>query len=91
MAFVHGKRYEDKEIFALDPHGAPALVLPVYPEEVELVTYNENRMGVWTSFHLAGEYKDRTALGSQKNATIHIEQQKLDTKIEKSGELLGKA
>src|SRR6185369_7707771 len=57
LAFIHGKRYDDKEIFALDPHGAPPLIIPVYPEEEELVTYNENKLGVWASFHLSSEYK----------------------------------
>jgi hypothetical protein len=46
VAFVHGKRYSDKEIFAIDPHGAPALLLPVAPEEVELLTYDEGKLGV---------------------------------------------
>jgi hypothetical protein len=35
VAFVHGKHYNGKEIFAIDPHGAPSLVHPVAPEEVE--------------------------------------------------------
>src|SRR5262249_43491863 len=42
VAFVHGKKYNGKEIFAVDPHGAPTLVHPVAPEEVEFVTYDEN-------------------------------------------------
>jgi hypothetical protein len=91
LAFVHGKKYNSKEIFALDPHGAPPLLLPVEPEEVELLTYDENKLGVWAAFHLAEEYKNGTAAGSQKNATIHIEHQQLDSTIEKSANLSGKA
>jgi hypothetical protein len=89
LAFVHGKKYEDKEIFVVDPHGAP--LHRVYPEEVEFFTYNENLYGVWTAFHLADEYKKHTATGSEANCAIHIEHQLLDTTIEKSAELSGKA
>jgi hypothetical protein len=91
VAFVHGKKYNDKEIFVIDPHGAPPLIMPVAPEEVELVTYDENKLGVWAAFHLASEYKDGTATGSQNNSVIHIEHQQLDTTIEKNANLEGKA
>ena len=64
VAFVHGNRYNDKEIFAIDPHGAPpflsppvdprnipTLVLPaVAPEEVEFLTYDENKIGCGPRF-----------------------------------------
>jgi hypothetical protein len=105
VAFVHGKAYDDKEIFAIDPHGAPPflappvdarnlptlLVPPVAPEEVELLTYDENKIGMWTAFHLQDEYKKGTATGSQNNTVIHIEHQLLDTTIEKNSNLIGKA
>ncbi len=91
VAFIHGKKYNDKEIFASDPHGAPPLIMPVAPEEVELITYDENRIGVWASFHFSGEYTDGIATGSQKNGVIHIEHQQLDTTIEKNANLSGKA
>jgi hypothetical protein len=35
LAFIHGKHYNDKEIYVIDPHGAPPFVMPVAPEEVE--------------------------------------------------------
>jgi hypothetical protein len=91
VAFVHGKRYNDKEIYAIDPHGAPPLILPVAPEEVELVTYDENKLGVWAAFHFSDEYRNGQASGAQKNSVIHIEHQQLDTTIEKSGNLIGKS
>jgi hypothetical protein len=87
LGFIHGKRYDGKEIFIVDPYGAK----DVAPEEVELMTYNENKFGIWTAFHFAGEYKDGTATGSQKNGVVHIEHQQLDTTIEKSANLIGKA
>ena len=91
LAFIHGKKYNGKEIFVLDPHGAPPLVLPVTPEEVEFLTYDENKLGVWAAFHLTGEYKKNTATGSQQNGLIHIEHQQLDTTVEKNANLIGKA
>jgi len=92
VAFIHGRRYNDKEILAIDPHGAPHLVHPtVAPEEVELVTYDENKIGVWAAFHFSGEYRDGTATGTQKNATVQLDHHQLDTTIEKNAELHGKA
>jgi len=91
VAFIHGKRYNDKEIYAIDPHGAPALIMPVAPEEVELLTYDENKLGVWAAFHLSDEYKTGAATGSQKNSVLHIEHQQLDTTVEKNANLSGKA
>ena len=38
----------------IDPNGAPE----VSPEEVELMTYDENERGLWASFHLKGEGDD---------------------------------
>jgi hypothetical protein len=91
VAFVHGKHYSDKEVFAVDPHGALALVMPVAPEEVQFLTYDESKLGVWASFHLASEYGNHTARGSQQNSVVHIEHQTLDTTIEKNANLIGKA
>ncbi len=108
VAFVPGKNYSTKEIYAIDPHGAPALLrftvpsyspgypptdytLGVDPEEVELITYDENKMGAWAVFHLTNEYKDGSASGTQQNLVIQITHQTLDTTIEKSAHLDGKA
>jgi Peptidase family M1 domain len=91
LAFIHGKKYSGKEIFAIDPHGAPPLVMPVDPEEVEFATYDDNKLGVWAAFHFADEYKKGTALGSQANGVIHIEHQQLETTIEKNANLTGKS
>jgi hypothetical protein len=84
LVFIHGKKYSGKEVFAMDPHGAPPLFMSVAPEEVEFLTYDENKLGVWAAFHLTDEYKQGTALGSQSNGVIHIEHQQLETTIEKS-------
>jgi hypothetical protein len=81
VAFVHGKRYNDKEIFVVDPRGARY----VMREEVGLMTYDENKFGVWAAFPLTSGRK-RGAGGP-----IHIEHQLLDTMIEKNASLTGKA
>ncbi|MFZ0286726.1 MAG: M1 family aminopeptidase, partial [Terriglobales bacterium] len=91
VAFIHGQRYNDKEVFAIDPHGAPPLLFDVAPEEVELITYDDNKMGVWAAFHLSNEYQQGTASGAQNNGLFHIEHQQLDTTIEKNANLIGKA
>jgi len=81
VAFVHGKRYNDKELFVVDPHGPGYLM----HEEVGLMTYDENKFGVWAAFPLSGGRR-RGAGGH-----IHIEHQLLDTTIEKNANLTGKA
>ena len=86
-AFVHGKKYDDKILFLIDPHGA----MGVEPEEIELLTYDESKEGIWTAFHFTPEYAAGTATGTQKNGVVHIEHQVLDTSIEKSALLSGKA
>ena len=91
VAFVHGKKYNGKEIYAIDPHGALPLIERIAPEEVELLTYDEGKLGVWAAFHFTEEYKNGTASGTQKNSAIHIEHQTLDTTIEKNANLIGKA
>ncbi len=81
VAFVHGKRYNDKELFAVDPHGPGYLM----HEEVGLMTYDENRYGIWAAFPLS-DGRRRSAGGH-----VHIEHQVLDTTIEKNASLTGKA
>ena len=91
VAFIHGKKYNDREIYAIDPHGAPPLLMPVHPEEIEFLTYDENKFGVWAAFHFSDEYKNGVASGAQKNSVVHIEHQQLDTTIERNAHLAGKA
>ena len=91
VAFVHGKKYNGKEIFLIDPHGAPTLVHPVAPEEVEFVTYDENKLGTWAAFHLAEEYKNGTFGAVHQNYRYQITHQQLDTTIEKNAHLHGNA
>jgi len=101
VAFIKGKHYSSKMVLAIDPHGAPELAqftfgeeilaVPLAPEEVELMTYEDNKNGYWASFHLSDEYKTGVATGSQMNGVIKIEHQQLDTTIEKNAYLRGSA
>jgi hypothetical protein len=87
VAFIHGRHYSDKMLFAIDPHGLP----DVYPEEIELQTYEDNKEGIWAAFHYSSEYADGKATSAQQNNVVHIEHQQLDTEIEKNAHLNGKA
>ncbi|MGO9166449.1 MAG: hypothetical protein ACLP56_06220, partial [Candidatus Sulfotelmatobacter sp.] len=77
VAFIHGKRYSDKELFTIDPHSSS--------DQVELTTYDESKLGVWMGYSLLRRDK------SISRNRIHIEHQQLDTTVEKSGNLIGKA
>jgi hypothetical protein len=91
VAFVHGNKYNGKEIYFIDPRGAPGLVHQVAPEEIEFLTYDDNKLGTWAAFHFSREYKDGSATGTQQNYSYQITQQQLDTTIEKHAQLNGKA
>jgi hypothetical protein len=78
VAFVHGKHYNSKELFTIDPHSSS--------DQVKLLTYDENKLGVWAGFGIS----ERSTVGVRQNR-IHIEHQQLDTTIEKSANLVGKA
>lgn len=87
VAFIHGKHYDPKTLFVIDPHGAHR----VGPEEVMLMTYSDTRQGIWAAFHTALEYTNGTASSVQKNGVYSIEHQQIDTTIDKSGHLDGTA
>jgi len=88
VAFVKGKKYSGKMIFWIDPHGVP---LGLEPEEVALFTYDESKFGEWAVFHYSSEYASGQAAGNQRNAAMRVVGQKLETGIEGSGKLSGKA
>ncbi len=87
VAFIKGKKYSGKELFIIDPHGAP----DVAPEEVSFQTWGENKNGTWAAFHLAGEYANHTASGAERNSVQKIEKQETNLTIGKSGHLDGRA
>jgi hypothetical protein len=78
IAFIHGKRYDGKEIYSLGPNQNS--------DQVEFWTYDENKWGDWASFNFT-EPHPRGSVGNN----IRIEHHQLETALEKSGNLAGKA
>jgi len=78
IAFIHGKRYNDREIYSLDPNEDF--------DQVDFATYDENKWGDWASFNFTGAH-EKGSIG--KN--IQIEHHQIDTAFEKSGNLIGKS
>lgn len=86
-AFIKGRSFTDKQVFAIDPQGA----FGMNPEEVVFLTWDDNRGGLWVAQHLREEYNNGNANGTQEVAAIDIERHKLDVQFEKSGKLSGDA
>jgi len=78
VAFVHGKHYDDKELFEVEPNHNR--------DQVTFLTYDENKWGEWASFGYT-EPHERSDFGQP----YAIEHQQLDTTLEKNGNLIGKA
>ncbi len=78
IAFIHGKHYNGQEMYSIDPHENR--------DQVDFMTYDENKSGDWASFPMTGEHKPGTV-----GQPIRIEHEQLDTTLEKSGNLIGKA
>lgn len=103
IAFIKGKKYSDKTIYDVDPHGVacyfpdPGPIFPggpvlqesfsLAPEEVALVTWDYNHFGVWSSFHFSREYVTGTASSEEQNGTFAISHQKLDVSISRRARL----
>ena len=78
VAFIHGKHYNGQELFSIDPHEST--------EQVDFMTYDDNKYGDWASFPMSGEHKAGVV-----GTPIRIQHQQLDTTLEKSANLIGKA
>ena len=81
VAFIHGKRYNGQELYTIDPHENR--------DQVDFLTYDENKYGDWASFPMSGE-----RLGERKKGAIgqpiRIQHQQIETTIEKNANLIGK-
>jgi hypothetical protein len=82
VAFIHGKRYNDKEIYEIDPNWGT--------DQVSFRTYDENKWGNWASFSITDSITEKQAKGAV-GKPFRIEHQRLETAFEKSGHLSGKA
>ena len=78
VAFIHGKHYNGQELYEIDPHEGH--------DQVDFLTYDENKLGDWASFPMSGEHK-RSIIGQP----IRIDHQQLDTTLEKNANLIGKS
>jgi hypothetical protein len=78
VAFIHGKRYNGQELYTIDPHEGR--------DQVDFMTYDDNKYGDWASFPMSGEHK-KGAVGPP----IRIDHQQLETTLEKSANLIGKS
>jgi hypothetical protein len=86
LAAIKGK-VNQHILFEIDPRGAPM----VAPEEVRLSIYNQWGWSYPSAFHLAAEYANGKASGRQQNFAVKVDDEDLDTSIEKSGYLGGQA
>jgi len=78
LAFIHGKRYNGQELYSIDPHEGR--------DQISFMTYDENKYGEWAAFPMSGERKKGTI-----GHPIRIDHEQLDTTLEKSANLIGKA
>jgi hypothetical protein len=78
VAFIHGKHYNGQELYEIDPHEGR--------DQVDFMTYDENKYGDWASFPMSGEHK-KGAIGQP----IRIDHQQLETTLEKNANLMGKS
>jgi hypothetical protein len=78
VAFIHGKHYNGQERYTIDPHQGR--------DQVDFMTYDENKFGDWASFSMSGERKKGTV-----GQPIRIEHQQLETTLEKNANLIGKS
>ncbi len=78
VAFIHGKNYNDKEIFQLDPNQDV--------DQVDFFTYDENKWGDWASFTFTQPHPEGSV-----GKNLRMERHNLEATFEKSGALSGKA
>lgn len=76
LAFIHGKHYDSKEIYEIDPNHSSG--------QVNFRTYDENKLGHWASFNLTQGHAN-ISIGH----LARIEHQQLDVTFEKNGSLKG--
>jgi hypothetical protein len=87
-AYVAGKKYSNKLVYAVDPRGAGI----VSPEEVQLLSWADGTEGIFAAHHYSSTYASgRTRPAAQPGTWLDIQHHTLATTIETSGELTGDA
>jgi Peptidase family M1 domain len=79
-AFIDGAKW-GKLVYIMDPLCATQ---QVYPEQVALLSYGESTGGIWTSFHLAGEYKKGTGNSWANRSIYDIKNHNMNVSIDKT-------
>ena len=86
-AYVTGKKYSNKLAYMVDPQGAGF----VAPEEIQLFSWAANKEGIFTGHRFSDSYARKEKMPTTAGSWIDIEHQTLDTEIDQSGEIIGKA
>jgi hypothetical protein len=86
LAAIRGRK-NPHLIFTLDPHGARR----VSPEEISLMSWNDWGEAYLAAFHLSSEKGEDAGSSNEQNSPYRIDNEKLDTTIEKGGFLSGLA
>jgi hypothetical protein len=76
MGFPGGGRF-DRLVFLLDPLGQPEIA----PEQVALYSFSETEGGIWTAFHMRGEYGKGLDLNAVDRRLFDITRHEIDVTI----------
>ena len=87
LALIEGKKYSSRMLFMVDPHPFGTFV----PEEVMLMTFNDNKWGIWASYHMASCYSANQGGSAEKNSFWYPDRHSIDTTLEKNAKLIGKS
>jgi hypothetical protein len=75
-AFPGGGRF-DKLVYIVDPLSQPEIA----PEQVALYSFSDTEAGIWTSFHLADDYKTDADLNAQDHRVFDISRHEIEGTI----------
>lgn len=76
FAFPGGGRF-DRLAYVVDPLSQPEIA----PEQVALYSFSETEGGIWTSFHLADDYKNEGDLNAQDHRVFDITRHEIEGTI----------
>lgn len=86
-AYIPGKKYSNKLVFAIDPNGVGA----VAPETVQLLSWADFQGGIYSAHHASDFYKERRRAPARPGSWIDIQHHQLSAEIDPNGELRGTA
>ena len=86
-AYIAGKKYSGKLAYMVDPRGAGF----VAPEEIQLFSWADNKEGIFAAHHFSEVYRKGVRPPTTAGGWMDISHQVLDTNIDQTGELAGRA